>query len=172
MGWSGAFRPALTQSNERTKLNQTIPHMSQRIKLCGHVVSITPHAFERAVQRVFGDTTRDVAEHFCGLLEDEARITDKRPDWKAESCAPGDRDTVAWLYFDSAGVVFAMPLALTNGMYYAKTLVTPSFKAGSGRAATKPRRKGRSGSRHKRITNRRDYDSHEYLAGEGGEFGW
>ena len=153
-------------------MNDTIPTRSQQIKVDGYIVSITPHAFERALQRVYSDTTRDVTADFLQLLELEACVRGVRPEWKAEAGADLANEADAWLTFDCSGVVFAMPLALTNGVLYAKTLVTPGYKACGGRASSKPRRKGRSGSRHKRMANRRDYDSHEYMAGEYDEFDW
>ena len=156
-------------------MHDAIPTISQQIKVDGYLVSITPHAFERALQRVFGDTTRDVTAEFCELLELEASVRGQRPDWKAEAGADVTAAADAWLTFDCSGLVFAMPLVLTNGVLYAKTLVVPGYKACGGRASAKPRRKGRSGNRHKRMANRRahhdeDFDSHEYMAGEYGEY--
>lgn len=131
------------------------------IEYDGLKLILSAHAYARLVERIYGQTTRDMTEPTRVLLKD-ATISASKPDFAVAGGAANREAPSCWLIYDLAGVTFAMPCHATynaaHGHHlYAITVLTPIYKArkrsekASGRKAPKRKnlRRGRGGKLRK-----------------------
>ncbi len=133
-------------------MDTTLTYKGMRVLLSGH-------AYERLIERVFGQTTRNVTTEIPRLMK-SARFSVKRPALIPPTGRPSAGQNACWLLLDDAGVQFALPLEVTTHQAYpgrvliATTCLMPGYKtrkpskAKSGRKQPKrkPQGRGRSDS--------------------------
>jgi hypothetical protein len=124
----------------------------------GLKVFLSSHAYERLVERIYGQTTRDMTEPTRLLLRD-ARFAMTKPPF-ATSGGESVNVVSCWLNYDQAGVTFSMPCVAgysgAHGHYLlATTVLTPVYKSrkpvARAKARKTPKRKRTIGGRHRAL---------------------